>query len=38
MKMWKESLAVKEQVYDYVKILKFWLKEAEHPHYLNKSD
>ena len=28
----------KEKLYDLAKILRYWMKEAEHPHYLGKSD
>ena len=34
----KIAILEKENIYDVVKTLKYWLKEAEHPQHLPKSD
>lgn len=38
MTKWKATILDKENMYDMLKTLKFWLKEAEHPQYLFKSE
>ncbi len=38
MKKWKSHILDKENLYDMAKTIKYWLKEADHPQYLYKSD